>query len=76
MTATSELNPYLRGLYAPVTEEVTADDLQVIGELPRDLFGAYFRNGPNPASPPTGMHHWFDGDGMLHGCLLYTSRCV
>lgn len=65
--AVNELNPYLHGLYAPVKEEVSAEDLPVIGEIPRDLHGAYFRNGPNPQTPPKGMHHWFDGDGMLHG---------
>jgi len=63
----NDLNPYLNGLYAPVKEEVSAEDLPVIGEIPRDLYGAYFRNGPNPAEPPKGMHHWFDGDGMIHG---------
>ena len=36
MSTTSEptLNPYLIGNFAPVTEEVTAFDLPVIGELP------------------------------------------
>ena len=61
------LNPYLNGLYAPVQKEVAAQDLSVVGELPRDLNGAYFRNGPNPQHAPSGMHHWFDGDGMIHG---------
>lgn len=63
----NDLNPYLRGLYAPVDAELSAAALDVEGEIPRDLRGAYFRNGPNPAAPPTGLHHWFDGDGMIHG---------
>ena len=63
----NDLNPYLHGLYAPVEKEVSADNLEVVGEIPRDLHGGYFRNGPNPKIPPTGMHHWFDGDGMIHG---------
>jgi carotenoid cleavage dioxygenase len=67
MTSVNQLNPYLHGLYAPVKEEVSADELPVTGEIPRELQGAYFRNGPNPAEPPKGMHHWFDGDGMIHG---------
>ncbi|WDI30571.1 carotenoid oxygenase family protein [Hyphococcus flavus] len=61
------VNPYLHGLYAPVREEISAEKLEVIGEIPRDLHGAYFRNGPNPKTSPKGMHHWFDGDGMVHG---------
>jgi len=61
------LNPYLNGLYAPVQKEKTFNTLKVIGEIPRDLNGAYFRNGPNPKHTPSDMHHWFDGDGMIHG---------
>ena len=64
-------NMYLEGNYAPVTEEVTAYDLPIIGELPKDLNGRYLRNGPNPfdvADPE--KHHWFVGDGMVHGVRL------
>jgi len=60
------LNPYLQGAYEPVSRETTAIDLPVIGEIPQDLHGAFYRNGPNPAQAPQGMHHWFDGDGMVH----------
>ena len=41
-------NQYLKGNYAPVTEELTATNLEVVGELPRELNGRYLRNGPNP----------------------------
>lgn len=68
------LNPYLNGLYAPVREEVSRSDLPVIGEIPRSLRGAYFRNGPNPMTPPPAMHHWFDGDGMVHGVWFENGR--
>ncbi len=68
------LNPYLGGLYAPVREEISARNLAVIGEIPRTLRGAYFRNGPNPMAPPSGLHHWFDGDGMLHGVWFENGR--
>ena len=77
MTATkliNDLNPYLHGLFAPIEREVAVDNLDVIGEIPRDLNGAYFRNGPNPSSPPEGMHHWFDGDGMVHGVWFEDGR--
>lgn len=75
-------NPYLHGLYAPVTTEVTTGPLPVDGELPRDLFGAYFRNGPNSVHAPRNRYHWFDGDGMVHGIWFedgtarYTNRWV
>ncbi len=80
------LNPYLEGAFAPVSVESTVEreslPLQVIGELPRDLNGLYVRNGPNPALPPKGRYHWFDGDGMVHGVHFedgsarYTNRYV
>lgn len=65
MTAT--LNPYLADNFAPVSTELTVDDLPVLGELPPELTGMFVRNGPNPQFPPLGRYHWFDGDGMLHG---------
>jgi carotenoid cleavage dioxygenase len=67
-------NPYLVGNFAPVAEEVTAVDLQVIGELPTELEGRYLRNGPNPLSPDAATHHWFMGDGMVHGVRLRGGR--
>ena len=69
------LNPYLTGNYAPVTEEVTAFDLPVIGALPAELNGRYLRNGPNPLGPvDPATHHWFIGDGMVHGIRLREGR--
>jgi carotenoid cleavage dioxygenase len=75
-------NPYLHGIFTPVTGETAAGDLEVIGNLPADLDGAYVRNGPNPLFAPTNPYHWFDGDGMLHavhfrdGKASYRSRWV
>jgi carotenoid cleavage dioxygenase-like enzyme len=77
-----EDNPYLLGVYAPVADEITAEDLTVIGEIPRDLNGVYLRNGPNRQYPAEGRYHWFDGDGMVHavhfenGKARYRNRYV
>ncbi len=66
---------YLTDNFAPVTEEVTAYDLPVIGELPADLNGRYLRNGPNPFEDvDPAAHHWFLGDGMVHGIRLREGR--
>ena len=67
-------NPYLHGVYAPTKNEVQVENLQVTGELPADLFGAYFRNGPNPLHKPMNRHHPFDGDGMVHGVYFKAGR--
>ena len=68
-------NRYLVDNFAPVREEVTATDLQVIGTLPADLCGRYLRNGPNPLEGiDLATHHWFIGDGMVHGVRLRDGR--
>lgn len=68
-------NRYLEGLYAPVDVEVTALDLEVTGALPVELDGRYLRNGPNPVGPvDVANHHWFVGDGMVHGIRLRDGR--
>jgi carotenoid cleavage dioxygenase-like enzyme len=69
-------NPYLVGPYAATHEEVTLDDLEVVGEIPHDLNGVYVRNGPNPQFDPRGRYHWFDGDGMLHALHLADGQAV
>src|SRR5437879_4647741 len=66
---------FLQGIFAPVTEEVTAFDLPVTGRIPAELSGRFLRNGPNPLGiedPET--YHWFTGDGMVHGIRLRDGR--
>ncbi len=82
MTSTLTTNPFLDGNFAPVRDEITADNLKVLGTLPPDLSGMFLRNGPNPQFPPIGQYHWFDGDGMIHavqiqdGLASYRNRYV
>lgn len=73
-TPEDDLNPYIAGPYAPVFDEIVADDLEIIGEVPEDLQGVYVRNGPNPRFGAQGRHHWFDGDGMLHALHFERGR--
>jgi len=68
---------YLEGNYAPVSEEITALDLEVIGELPQELNGRYLRNGANPMGQvDLTRHHWFTGEGMVHGVKLDEGRAA
>ena len=69
-----EKSAYLQGNFAPVEREIEAENLTVVGALPRELDGLYIRNGANPQFPPLGRYHWFDGDGMLHGIKLGDGR--
>lgn len=60
-------HPYLSGHHEPVRFEATAPDLIVDGDLPDDLAGVFYRNGPEPLYPTReGDYHWFDGDGMVY----------
>ena len=64
-------NPFLSGNLAPVDTETTAFDLPITGTLPAELDGRYLRNGPNPIGEiDLATHHWFSGDGMVHGIWL------
>ena len=70
----SELPFYLRGIHAPVQDEVEAFDLKIEGSLPPEIHGHFLRNGPNPLNGDPG--HWFLGDGMLHGVELRDGRAL
>ena len=66
-----DASPYLAGNCAPVHEEHTIFDLPVTGTIPAELEGRLLRNGPNPIdAPDLASHHWFLGDGMVHGIRL------
>lgn len=70
MDGDARINPYLADNFGPVRSE---DDfeLKVKGEIPAGLRGALFRIGPNPQFEPRDPnHHWFSGDGMVHGFYL------
>jgi carotenoid cleavage dioxygenase len=63
---------HLQGNFAPVTEEVSASDLDVVGAIPPELSGLYLRNGANPVTGES--EHWFLGHGMIHGVRLEAGR--
>ena len=70
-------HPYLTGIHAPMTEELTLHDLPVQGSIPPELDGRYLRIGPNPLRPPNpAAHHWFIGDGMVHGVRLQGGKAL
>src|SRR6201994_2987108 len=58
---------------APIPFEADAPFLKITGELPRELNGTLYRNGPNPQFEAPGAH-WFVGDGMLHAFHLENGR--
>ena len=67
-------HPFLSGVWEPWPMEGEVQNLPVTGEIPRELFGALYRNGPNPQFAPRGGYHPFSGDGMIHGFFVRDGR--
>ena len=63
-------NPFLKGNFAPVIDELFIENLVITGTLPEDLSGIYMRNGPNSAFQPFSYTYPYDGDGMIHAIYL------
>ncbi len=77
MAEPEQPNPFLVGLNAPMDKELTLTELAVTGSIPPTLDGRYLRIGPNPINPPqAASHHWFVGDGMVHGLRLQGGRAL
>ena len=73
MARDSDTGTLNAGNWAPVREERDDYALPIKGELPRELRGTLFRNGPNPQFD-TPDAHWFVGDGMLHAFTLENGK--
>jgi carotenoid cleavage dioxygenase-like enzyme len=69
-------HPYLNGAWKPLHEEVNATDMEVFGEIPKDLSGVYIRNTENPVHDAIGTYHPFDGDGMLHAISFQNGQAT
>ncbi|MEE4300700.1 MAG: carotenoid oxygenase family protein [Pseudomonadales bacterium] len=69
-----DAHPYRTGPWQPNVREYDAFDLDVVGELPRELAGVYLRNTENPLHDSIGRYHPFDGDGMLHALTVADGR--
>jgi len=56
-----------RGYSAPSRIEGDVHDLEVVGTIPPELNGAYYRNSADPCYPPLlGDDIFINGDGMVH----------
>lgn len=67
-------HPFLSGVWEPWPMEGEVRNLSVTGEIPRDLLGALYRNGPNPQFAPRAGYHPFGGDGMIHSFSVREGR--
>lgn len=65
----------VRDGHLPVAGEVAAAGLEVVGELPVELEGTFWRIGPNPLGPTDpACDHVLAGDAMVHAIRLGGGR--
>lgn len=75
-------NSFLQGIWEPIAFECDINDPVIIGKIPKELNGTFFRNGPNPQYIYSENYHMFEGDGMIHamafnnGQVHYKNRWV
>lgn len=74
MTRPFANDPFLTNNYAPIRSENDAPNLVIEGDLPHELQGTLYRNGPNPLYPPRDRYHYFSGDGMIHAATFADGR--
>jgi carotenoid cleavage dioxygenase len=65
---------FLVGIHEPMRSELTLENLEVAGSIPAGLSGRYLKMGANPVRPDPAGHHWFLGDGMVHGVAIESGR--
>ena len=68
--------PFLVGIHRPMRSELTLAHLTVTGSIPAGLNGRYLKMGANPVSPDPAGHHWFLGDGMVHGIAIRDGKAL
>ena len=68
-------DPFLTGAWKPWPMEGEIRDLLIEGEIPAELTGTLYRNGPNQQFAPRAPYHPFSGDGMIHAFKIEGGRC-
>lgn len=65
---------FLQGIWEPLAAEYDINDAVVIGQIPTELNGTFYRNGPNPQYVYSDKYHMFEGDGMIHALTLQNGK--
>lgn len=73
---------FLKGIWEPLVFECDIHDPVILGSIPNELNGTFYRNGANPQYVYSENYHMFEGDGMIHavtfqnGQVNYKNRWV
>lgn len=64
-----------QGGFQPQEIEESYEIIEMDGEIPGELCGTYYRNGPQQSTRKGPlMRHWFDGDGMVQAVRFRDGR--
>lgn len=75
-------NMFLTGIWEPIDFECDIHDPIIVGNVPKELNGIFYRNGANPQYVYSENYHMFEGDGMIHavtfqnGQVSYKNRWI
>jgi carotenoid cleavage dioxygenase len=67
-------NLFLQGIWEPLASEWDIQDVTILGEIPQELNGTFYRNGPNPQYVYSANYHMFEGDGMIHAITFHNGH--
>lgn len=67
-------NIFLKDIWEPINFECDINDAIVIGDIPKELNGTFYRNGPNPQYVYSANYHMYEGDGMIHAFNFHNGR--
>jgi carotenoid cleavage dioxygenase-like enzyme len=67
-------NMFLKHIWEPIGFECDLNDAVVIGKIPTELNGTFYRNGPNPQYVYSENYHMFEGDGMIHAITFQNGK--
>lgn len=67
-------NIFLKNIWEPLVSECDINDPIVVGEIPKELNGTFYRNGPNPQYVYSANYHMFEGDGMIHAITFHNGQ--
>lgn len=72
-----ELLEYFKKAWMPSHVEASYEITDIRGEVPQELSGTLYRNGPSQKILPEQGYealHLFDGDGLVHGFRIHQGR--
>lgn len=67
-------NLFLQGIWEPLASECDIKDVNIVGEIPKELNGTFYRNGPNPHYVYSANYHMFEGYGMIHAITFHNGQ--